>query len=390
MSFHGTAVPVVRLSTVLGFERTAELGTSRVIVFGEDPPVGLLVDAVLNLDLAARGKRAAKRLDVAELLAGSFIAQPATKRIVARVEERADRGAAAEERVAILSFEVAGQRSRTAAGGSDGSAGDAGRARGLAAGGRNRSRHRSIGAERALPVVWLAALLGLKQSTGRKSILVTRLGEALVGLACGPIEGVRRVPVSAIEAVPPILQRGAGDAEIDAIARVEGTASLISILSPKKLFANRDIGRAIERTDTGALDMQTVELAGSSLPLVVFTLGAEVFGLPLDAVEEIVQLPEMLTRVPKAPKFVAGMMNLRGRPLPVIDLRLRFQSAAAQGRGRARVVVVSTEQLQAGFVGGRSVRNPARRGKRHLAVAEHAGRGRARVRSGGARRGVAR
>ena len=53
--------------------------------------------------------------------------------------------------------------------------------------------------------------------------------------------------------------------------------------------------------------------------VVIFRLGAEEFGVPIMNVQEIVRVPETLTRVPKAPAFVEGVINLRGTVLPVMS-----------------------------------------------------------------------
>jgi purine-binding chemotaxis protein CheW len=82
---------------------------------------------------------------------------------------------------------------------------------------------------------------------------------------------------------------------------------------------------------------------------VVFRLGDEHYGLPVAAVDEVARRPDKLTRVPRAPAYLQGVMNLRGAVLPVIDTRHRFGTAgAAEGRG-GRVVVLTIEGLRAGF-----------------------------------------
>jgi purine-binding chemotaxis protein CheW len=83
--------------------------------------------------------------------------------------------------------------------------------------------------------------------------------------------------------------------------------------------------------------------------VLVFRLGDEEYGLPIAAVDEIVRLPDTLTRVPRAPGFVHGVMNFRGKALPVIDQRQRF-GVAGTSRGRRRVIVTTLGNRQAGFV----------------------------------------
>ncbi len=56
------------------------------------------------------------------------------------------------------------------------------------------------------------------------------------------------------------------------------------------------------------------------LQVVGFRIGRETFGLPIAMVREIVRVPE-ITSVPNAPNYIEGVINLRGRIIPVVDLR---------------------------------------------------------------------
>ncbi len=57
--------------------------------------------------------------------------------------------------------------------------------------------------------------------------------------------------------------------------------------------------------------------------LVVFDLSSEAYGVDIGAVREIIRLQD-ITKVPRTPEFVEGVINLRGKVIPVIDLRRRF------------------------------------------------------------------
>jgi purine-binding chemotaxis protein CheW len=72
---------------------------------------------------------------------------------------------------------------------------------------------------------------------------------------------------------------------------------------------------------------------------VAFHLGAEEYAVPITEVQEIIRVPT-IARVPAAPPFVAGVINLRGRIVPVVDLALRLGLASGEA-GRARRVVVT-------------------------------------------------
>ena len=83
---------------------------------------------------------------------------------------------------------------------------------------------------------------------------------------------------------------------------------------------------------------------------IVFQLGGEEYGLPIEAVDEVVRIPDTLTRLPKAPAFIEGVMNLRGRVVPVIDQRRRFKFEGQGEKRRERIIVVRIDQMHAGFV----------------------------------------
>ncbi len=85
------------------------------------------------------------------------------------------------------------------------------------------------------------------------------------------------------------------------------------------------------------------------LQIVGFRVGRETFGLPIALVHEIVRPPE-ITNVPHAPEHVEGVMNLRGRIVPVIDLRRRFGSTVIENSRKNRVLVVELEGRAVGLV----------------------------------------
>jgi purine-binding chemotaxis protein CheW len=83
---------------------------------------------------------------------------------------------------------------------------------------------------------------------------------------------------------------------------------------------------------------------------VVFRLMDEEYGVPIDAVQEIVRVPDVLTRVPKTPNFVEGVLNLRGVVLPVLDQRRRFGLAGAERNDRQRIMVFTVRGVRTGFI----------------------------------------
>jgi purine-binding chemotaxis protein CheW len=85
------------------------------------------------------------------------------------------------------------------------------------------------------------------------------------------------------------------------------------------------------------------------LQLVTFSIGEVEFGVEILKVQEIIRMLE-ITRVPKAPDFVEGVINLRGKVIPVIDLRLRFGLKAKEHDKKTRIIVIEINQMIVGFV----------------------------------------
>ena len=88
---------------------------------------------------------------------------------------------------------------------------------------------------------------------------------------------------------------------------------------------------------------------GSEQQLVVFTLSEESYGVDIGVVEEIIRM-QHITRVPRAPEYVVGVTNLRGRVIPVIDLRHRFGLSREDDTAATRIVVVEIGRHTIGMV----------------------------------------
>jgi purine-binding chemotaxis protein CheW len=86
------------------------------------------------------------------------------------------------------------------------------------------------------------------------------------------------------------------------------------------------------------------------LRFLVFRLGDDEFGLPIDAVEEVARAPDRITRVPRTPGFLEGVINLRGEVLAVVDQRRRFDMPPAADREARRMIVVRTPAHRAGLI----------------------------------------
>lgn len=83
--------------------------------------------------------------------------------------------------------------------------------------------------------------------------------------------------------------------------------------------------------------------------LVTFGLGSEEFGIEILSVQEIIRLPE-ITKVPQAPSYMEGVVNIRGSIVPVMNLRGRIDMERKDNSRETRVIVVSINEQIVGFI----------------------------------------
>jgi len=88
--------------------------------------------------------------------------------------------------------------------------------------------------------------------------------------------------------------------------------------------------------------------ASTIMQLVSFTLGNELFCVPIANIQEIIRFGDLI-KVPKAPDFIEGIINLRGRVIAVIDLKKRFNMPSAVKTQHSRIIVGEVGGAKVGF-----------------------------------------
>ena len=108
--------------------------------------------------------------------------------------------------------------------------------------------------------------------------------------------------------------------------------------------------REIERRSANAQSGTSGATGSSEWVGVGFRIGEESFVSERDAVREVLMLPEAITRVPGAKRWLLGIANLRGHLLPLIDVKLLLGSGRTSLRRTTRVVSVNHREIPAGLV----------------------------------------
>jgi purine-binding chemotaxis protein CheW len=206
-----------------------------------------------------------------------------------------------------------------------------------------------------LPLLSLRGLLGFDMSPGarrRQKVVVTSVRGVAVGLVADAMRSIIRADRHLIESTPALLAaRAGGKTRINAIFRGDNGRRLISILSPDTLFRGDVMQRLGSHLASAPQEMAAGGGGEAQSQFIVFHLGDEEFSLPIDAVDEVARVPDQITRIPKTPKFLEGVVNLRGDVLPVIDQRRRFDLPKFAGDPRRRrLLIVRSGQHRAGLI----------------------------------------
>lgn len=97
------------------------------------------------------------------------------------------------------------------------------------------------------------------------------------------------------------------------------------------------------------MDQNSQKAINGILQLVTFNIAEEEFGVDIMHVKEIIRMME-ITKVPKSPDFVEGVINLRGNVVPIIDLRKRFSMEGKERDKNTRISVIDLDGTIVGFV----------------------------------------
>jgi purine-binding chemotaxis protein CheW len=121
---------------------------------------------------------------------------------------------------------------------------------------------------------------------------------------------------------------------------------------PSSGLAEDILAQFIEQAQSETDHSRTVELKEQSddtFHLVTFQLGKEEYGIEIASVQEIIRATD-ITPVPGAPTHVRGVINLRGKIIPVVDLRTRFALPETETNDSQRIVVVELKEKRIGML----------------------------------------
>ncbi len=199
--------------------------------------------------------------------------------------------------------------------------------------------------------------LRIKLDTGNNEIsdstrvIVVDVNKIRIGLVVDRVYEVTRISKDSILPPPQALSNAAGD-RLQGIARLEGGKRIIMLLDPRDIMTREELQ---EISTAEANEIESPEELGTYMEnsdeeqMVVFKLADEQYGVRITQVQEINRLSQ-ISKVPRAPRFVEGVVNLRGDVIPVIDLRKRFDIEPKAYTEFTRIIVSDINKKKIGII----------------------------------------
>ncbi|MEQ8174299.1 MAG: chemotaxis protein CheW [Syntrophomonadaceae bacterium] len=206
--------------------------------------------------------------------------------------------------------------------------------------------------DRLMPIIDLRTRINAGQENVTEStrIVVVDSDDTLMGLTVDRVFEVMRVPVNIIFPPPEVVASEDG-ARITGLARLDDGKRIVMLMDLKDLIVSPAL-QEISRQDDKTADVKEKVVLVNELDeeqMVVFRLGEEQFAVNVGQVQEINRLSQ-ITKVPRAPKYVEGVVNLRGDVIPVIDLRKRFELATREYNQFNRIIVSDFDKKKVGII----------------------------------------
>jgi purine-binding chemotaxis protein CheW len=203
-----------------------------------------------------------------------------------------------------------------------------------------------------LPIINLRTYFGMgyMDINDHTRILIVDMGSFTAGIMVDKISEVLRVPTSIIQS-PPKFSSQNGE-QLKGIAKLNNGKRMILILEPSKVISNDEINAisGINGTDQQDADDRNI---GRTLideeQLVTFKIDMEEYGIKIINVQEINRMTE-ITKIPRAPYYVEGIVNLRGNVIPALDLRRLFKLSEKQVTDATRIIIVDFDGKRTGIV----------------------------------------
>lgn len=205
-----------------------------------------------------------------------------------------------------------------------------------------KNREMGVVRGRVLPLVRMDRRFGIEQECAQEAekkrvfVIVVGLADKRIGIVADRTLGNQEIVIKSLGAyigTPPYIAGATimGDGNV---ALIMDVASIVREEGAQDIF--EDIGQKNAQLD-------------EEKQFVTFKVGTEEYGIHIDQAKDIIAVPQ-ITKVVSAPKGVLGVINLRGKIIPIVDLRVRFKGKNIENTKKSRIIVVELQGQEVGYL----------------------------------------
>ncbi|MBI4911318.1 MAG: chemotaxis protein CheW [Acidobacteria bacterium] len=202
--------------------------------------------------------------------------------------------------------------------------------------------------DQVMPLLDLTQILNVKGGgeNPKEMVILLSFENARLGIVVDGIQEIIRVREEEILPPPQTLSEPEKQQLEGIVVQSDRMVSLLKVLH---ILDREDHQKLANLSTSLAVTTQAEQVESHDLPMVVFSLGEESYGLRLQEVREVIMVGQ-ITPVPRAPEFVEGVLNLRGEIMPVLDLRTRFGLQRQARTAQSRILITPIEGVSTGLV----------------------------------------
>ncbi|SHI85706.1 chemotaxis protein CheW [Lutispora thermophila] len=203
-----------------------------------------------------------------------------------------------------------------------------------------------------LPIINLRTYFGMEHMdiNDYTRILVVDMGNFTAGIMVDKVLEVLRVPKSIIQ--PPPKFSTQSEEQLKGVAKLNDGKRMILMLEPSKLISLDEIS-GIKATDGIYEQDEDEKRTGRQMvdeeQLVTFKIDSVEYGVKIANVQEINRMTEV-TKIPRAPYYIEGIVNLRGNVIPALNLRKFFNLPEKQITDATRIIIIDFNGKRTGIV----------------------------------------
>jgi purine-binding chemotaxis protein CheW len=203
--------------------------------------------------------------------------------------------------------------------------------------------------DQVIPLLDFTHLLrvdGATEDGEKEMVILLSFENARLGMVVDGIQEIIRIKEEEILPAPHTLSEKEKGHLDGVVIRSDRMVSLIRIM---EILDREDHQKLATMSSSIGAEKNLEQAEVHDIPLVVFRLGEESFGMRLHEVREIIMVGQ-ITPVPRAPSFVEGVLNLRGEVMPVLDLRTRFGLDRRERTALSRILITPIGGVFTGLV----------------------------------------